>query len=444
MTSSGRTSALRDLRERHRLLESATLASLLLACAAAGVPWFLRVLPLEIGGATRLAFAYALVYLVLARAAERLARPGLLRLATVLLRAASLVVLAALWHLLGGVYNPTLLLLFMVPVLAAAIAAGMSAALAEAAGSVVAVGAVALAESPELRWYLLQLGVPLGRSLPSLAPVSGSSELLPGLAGQPGYVVALLAVFAVAQLGSALIAGGLARALRRRGRRDDLTESARAAVSHAFQSALRHTPVPTVIVFADTAEVVLTSESFRHAMLRHGEELAGRPLFDLVTVADGGRVRRIIEDGGELPLCPCRVGPESRVIQLRAFPFPHEGQRLACITLEDRTDLAYLSAASEASDDAVLVIGTDERLRFANRAARDVFGELHFGMLTSEAWRGLSGAAALLETTWEGDRVIQVGARALEVRQSRLRLDGGSEVVRMMTLRSPRPNGQGS
>jgi PAS domain-containing protein len=442
VTGSGQASALRDLRESHRLLESATLASLLLACAAAGVPWFLRVLPLEIGGAARLAFVYALVYLALARAAGHLARPGLLRIATVLLRAASLVVLAVVWHLLGGVSNPTLLLLFAVPVAAAAIAAGIGSALAEAAGAVVVVGAVALAESPELRWYLLQLGVPIGRSLPSLAPVPGASELFPGLAGQPGYLFALLAMFAVAQLGIALVAGALSRALRRRGSREDLAESARASVSHAFQSALLHTPVPTVVVFADTAEVVLASESFRQAMFRHGQELAGRPLFDLVTFSDGGRVRRAIEDGGELSLCPCRVGPESRVVQLRAFPFPHERGRLACITLEDRTDLAYLRAASEASDDAMLVIGTDERLRFANRAARDMLGDLHFGMPASEAWHDLNGAGAVLETTWEGERTVQAGARALQVSQSTLRLDGGSEVVRMMTLRSPRANGQ--
>jgi hypothetical protein len=71
-----------------------------------------------------------------------------------------------------------------------------------------------------------------------------------------------------------------------------------------------------------------------------------------------------------------------------------------------------------------------------------MLGDLHFGMPASEAWRDLNGAGAVLETTWEGERTVQAGARALQVSQSTLRLDGGSEVVRMMTLRSPRANGQ--
>jgi PAS domain-containing protein len=439
-TSAGVVAAARDhSRERReacetlRLLETSTVGAFVLACGATGVFWFLRILPLEIGTAARVAFAYAVLYLLAGRAAEALAPTAALRATTVLLRAVSIAVLAAVWHLLGGVHNPMLLLVFAIPVVAAAVAAGPAYAALEALGSVLAVAAVSVMESAELRWYLFQFGVP-SALVPSLSPVTGATELLPDLVAQPSYVIVVLGMFAAIQTGGALVAGDIAHVLRRRRARQEFADTAVSAVTHSFQAALTQTPLPTAVVHADTAEVLLTSESFRQGVLRHGEDLTGRSLFELVSFADPARVRELVRDGGEVLLCPCAVGPEQRVVHLRSFAFTHGPDRLACVTLEERSELTYLRAATEAMGDAVLIIGEDRRVRYANRAAGELLGELHYGMEEALAAQALNGSGHLFEPGWEGERRVQLGGRELRVSQSTVALRSGAEVLRMITL----------
>jgi len=120
-----------------------------------------------------------------------------------------------------------------------------------------------------------------------------------------------------------------------------------------------------------------------------GEDLAGQELFDLLRFAEPGRVRGLLQAGdGDLPFCRYLVGREARVAHLNVYAFRYQGASYAWVSFRDRTDLFYLQAAFQAIDEPLLVIGSDDRLRYANRAAEEVFGELYFGMDASAALKG--------------------------------------------------------
>jgi PAS domain-containing protein len=102
--------------------------------------------------------------------------------------------------------------------------------------------------------------------------------------------------------------------------------------------------------------------------------------------------------------------------------------------LEERSELTYLRAATEAMGDAVLIIGEDRRVRYANRAAGELLGELHYGMEEALAAQALNGSGHLFEPGWEGERRVELGGRELRVSQSTVALRSGAEVLRMITL----------
>jgi PAS domain-containing protein len=423
------------LRERLRLLDTAMIATFVAVCAAASVPWFLRVLPVEIGPAARVAVVYAALHLLLSRAAEALARVRLLQTAVMGLPLFALLVLAVVWHLLGGLFNPMLLLAFVLPVVACAVVLGRGPALGAAGVSVAVVSAVALAESPELRWYLFQLGFPAGRSLPVVLPSEGASELLPGLTARPAYVFVLVSAFAVLQASCALLASSLAAARLRWADRRQAAEHGLGSPRDAFQAALHASRAPTVIVFSDTAQVLLASETFRQAMLRHGEALEGRDLFELVRFDRPDAVRDLLRTGGEQSFCRYSVGQEARTAQLAADPFQHDGAELACLRFRDQTDLFYLSAAFD-GDDALLIFGPDRRVRYANRAAGELLGQLYHGMDADAALRPLNGDGA---DTWEGERRVEVKRQPFVAEQQIVALADGSEVLTVFRLRPEEP-----
>jgi len=368
------------LRVQKRLLDGLTLVILLAVSLAVAVPWFLQALPVDLTLAGRSAFAYVLMYLGAAALADRLRHRWSLLAALILLETSVVVFLGILWHLAGGLQNPMLLLAYFLLVMASGVALGRWHAAFVAILSIAVVGIVALVESPELPSYLLGAGIPVARLVRSLPAVTVPLRF-PGLATPAAYLFVALAVFAVLLLGGVVLSGSLARRLRSLDSVRGLVLDDARVTEALFRTAFRTAPTPTVLVLAEDGLVAAASDGFATRMLRHGEELVGRKLFELIRFAEPHRVRELLGVGqGELPLCAYHVGPEARVAQVRVYPFRSEGVSYRSVSFEDRTDLADLHAALQQTDEAVLVIGADDRLRYANRAAGRLFGELYPGM----------------------------------------------------------------
>ena len=421
-----------SLRERKRLLDGGTVAILTTVFVAIAIPWFLRVLPIDLALATRAAFAYLVVYLGAAALTNRLRTVRALGVAVLALQGSAICFLGLLWHLAGGLQTPMFLAAFCLPVIASGIVLPRRAAYGAALWSVLVVGLLALAESSDLRWYLFQLGFAVDRIARFLPPLPQRSEPFPGLVGSPAYLFVIVFSFAIFEFGCAALATSLARALRHLTDRLTASRAADGEASGLLTATLRAASTPEVLIFSDTGQVVLASDSFLRAMVLHGEDLVGRDLFELIGFAESGTVRALLRAGGDMPFCRYIVGKEPRVTNLRVDPFCYGNAPYARVSFTDRTDLFYLQSAFQAIEEAIIVIGADDRLRYANPAAEALFGELYFGMDASTGLGSVDVAAA------SGQGYVEIEDTVYDLDTDSVSTAAESEVLRVLRLR-PRP-----
>lgn len=370
------------LRERGRALAAAWLGAVVAGLAAVAVPWYLRALELELGPLVWSVFAYAAFHLLAVSAAERVKSRSGLHLSLAAVGAASLAFLALLWHMAGVLDNPVFLLTFFLPAVASGVLLGRGAALLTAALSVAAVVSVASLESAELRWYLIQLGVPID-GIVGLLPqgLPGGSTPFPGLATGPAFQLTLLLAFAILLPAAAVLAERAARQRLRVLTGQRTAAAAREEARDLFQEALRADPVPTLLLNPDTGQLLDASRSFVNQMLLEPGDFARRTLFDVLSFSDPESVRELLRKrSGELAFCGYRVGKEARMARLRAFRVELRGEPYACVRLVDQNELFYLSKALDALDEALLVIREGREVAYYNEAAERLFPGLHFGI----------------------------------------------------------------
>lgn len=147
-----------------------------------------------------------------------------------------------------------------------------------------------------------------------------------------------------------------------------------------FQSVLRASPMPGVIVDRATAFVVDGSDSFRRTFMDSNRG-AGRGLFDLVDFSHPERVEQLLARGsGTAWYAVYYVGGVARMANLRCYSVEHSGATFAYLILEDVTEQHYLKAAFDAVPEPLLIISSEQKLLYGNRAAEELFGNLYFGM----------------------------------------------------------------
>lgn len=429
------------LRERKGLLDAVWISSFVVASMAVAIPWFVHVSDLHLAPAAWLAFGYALAHVAAAAAADRLRSARWLLGALQAHQAAGMLCLALLWHLSGGLENPTLLLVFSLPVAASGALLVRWQPYVTALLSVLAVSVVALVESPELRWYALQVGLPVGpllRVLPTRLPwTAGWSG---GLLSSPAYLFGLLTVFAALQVGSAILSGWLARQLERVHSKRATVEAAAARIGGLFQALFDAAPAPAVLVHADDGRIVQASEAFVKRMLLHGEDLAGRDLFEVLSFSEPGRIRGLLASaGGAARLCAYRVCEEPRLASVNARAVSHGGARYSLVTIQDLTELYYLEGALDGVEDALLILGSDDRLRYASPGAQALFGEIYFGMEASQAL----AAPGLPQSWWRAEAAtseegeLRIGGDSYRVERATTRVPVEAEPLALLKLRRP-------
>jgi PAS domain-containing protein len=438
--SAATSDGLLRLRERARALDTAWLASLVVVLAGIGAPWFLRALDLDLAPVLWTAFGFGVYQLLAAAIRDRLVSRRAFVTALALVRASMVVLLAILWHRVGGLDHPSFLLAFFVPVTAGGVLLARREALATAGFSFAAAGMVAAAESAELRWYLFQIGFPiesLSRLLPSRLP--GRAEPFPGLATGPAFQLTFLVAFGLMLLAAPVLAELAAREMLRLSARRRMAQAAQPEAEGVFQAALRADPVPTVLVYSDTAQVVDASRAFVNQMLLAPEDLEGRTLFELLAFADAKAVRELLScPSGELAFCGYRIGPEARVAHVRSYRVKIGSDEYACVSVRDQNELFHLSKALDGLEDAMLVIREEREVAYFNEAAQRLFAGVHFGM----------DAGSLLEVPgeprdwWapreesERETRAQLHGRSFQVRSMAARPDGAAGPLTLIRLRA--------
>jgi len=324
----------------------------------------------------------AVIHVGFAIVAARLAaRPRLRTRLLIALHLLGVVTVAFVWQRSGGLENPLLLAVFVLPVIGAIFISRWqpyaTAALSVLVVSVMALGQVQSAMEPH--GYL--------PGLRAVADWSGSIGRLWGEAGRPfaafyapaGYYAVLLEVFAVVLVGCAVAAEYL------RSVYDRLNAQLAAARSETLRSRglwsalVEELPLPAVLVDADTYEILCASAAAA-ARWGKGAALVGRGFFEIVRFSYPESIEALISgrDGVE-PLCIVRLGEQLRASEVRVQHIAQDGRRLALVTLSDSTEAFCVRAALDAAEHAALVVSAPGRVLALNRPARAVFPEARAG-----------------------------------------------------------------
>jgi len=426
------------LRERKRILDAVCVMSLGVVFLTVGIPWFLGIINLNIVPVAWVIFGYALAYLVLATLTDRLKERAQILWAMQVLQSLGIVALAFLWHLAGGMANPMFLMVFTLPVIASGVLMLGWQPYLIALISVIAVAVVAILESPELKWYVtIHSGISLDWSENLSIPFMSSIKPFPDLETGLGFQLMILEVFLLFQFTSAALSGSLNNLLLRIHGRLQSSTRALEEVQGIFQSILQAAPEPGLVVFAATKQVVYANESFIKRMLLKAEAIQGKGLFEIIEFSQQERVEEVIGKGaGQVPFCTYYVGKEARIANILVYRTEHVGTAYIYVGIQDLTDLYYLDATLNAMEDPLMVIGTDNRLLYANKVSESIVGKIFFGMDMTELLK-LPG----MTKDWWQEKLqssekwkIEISKKPYEVTQKEVAFPGTSKSCVILTF----------
>jgi diguanylate cyclase (GGDEF)-like protein len=423
--------------ERKRLIDGVWVVCLGGVLAAVTLPWFLHALDINLVVVAAAVFAYIVMHLTFSAATDRLRSSAGLSSAMRVMVVTGVVFLACLWHLVGGLQNPMFLAVFTLPVIMSGLMMTGGQALLTALTSVVLVTAMVMIESADLRWYLGLLHFPyLKQAAETGAALFPPVDAVAGFSSTPTYEFTLLVMFTAVQITVAFLSQPMALLLVRANGRLEMTNKMLTEVQGLFHAVLRAEPEPAVILYADSGQVVQASDSFFKRMLVRPSEIAGRALFEVVQFDDVDRVTSAFKtSSGELPFCVYRVHGEKRVANISFYATEHQGLRYFYVGFQEVTELYHLQAAFDAVDDPLMVFEADQRLHYANRAARDVFGELYFGQEVASA----SALQSFLHdannvSDAEGERHLVIDGQPYDIHQLPTQLPGDTAASTIVWL----------
>lgn len=350
---------------------------------ATGLPRVLNGLEVDFAVCALGLLTLAVIHVGFAVVAARLAgRPELRTRLLTALHLLGVVIVAFVWQRAGGLENPLLLAVFVLPVIGAVFISRWQAYLT-AALSILAVALLASGQGQsamEPRWYL--------PGFRAAADWLSSIDRLSGGAGRPfpafyapaGYYAVLLEVFAVV-LFSCAVAAEYVRAVY-----DRLNVQLAVARSETLRSRglwtalMEELPLPAALIDADTHEILCASAVAAAWWGTRGGALTGRGLFEVVSFSYPEAIEALVSgrDGVE-PLCMVRLAGQLRATEVRVQHIAQHGRRLALVTVSDATEAFCVKAALDAAEHAALVVDICGRVLALNRPARAVFPEARAG-----------------------------------------------------------------
>jgi len=357
-----------------------TIFTLLLAI---GLPRIVSGLEVDFALCALGLLALAVIHVGFAVVAARLAaRPRLRTRLLTTLHLLGVVIVAFVWQRAGGLENPLLLAVFVLPVIGAVFISRWQ-SYVTAALSILAVAVAASGQghsAMEPHWYL--------PGFRAAADWLSSLDRLSGGAGRPfaafyapgAYYAVLLEVFAVV-LGCCAVAAEYVRAVY-----DRLNGQLAVARSETLRSRglwmalVEELPLPAALVDADTHEILGASAAAAAKWGTRAAALTGRDLFEVVSFSYPEAIEALISgrDGVE-PLCMVRLGGELQATEVRVQHLAQDGRRLALVTVSDTTEAFCVRAALDAAEHAALVVSVAGRVLALNRPARAVFPEARAG-----------------------------------------------------------------
>jgi hypothetical protein len=353
------------------------------------------------------------------------------------LHALGIVCIGYIWSHTGGLQNPMFLAVFVLPVIGAVfISRWQPYVMGLLAIAVVAV--VAVAQTPELRWYATGLnGIgPLVDMIFSGDGGRGSAPF-PGFYAPSAYFLVMLQVFAILTIACAIAAEHLGTVFERMYTHAAIARADAQRGEELWTALIEQLPVPAVLVDADTAQVICASGQVAPSFCALDTQLVGGDVFEAIRFSYPEVVQELIAGfGGIAPLAMIHVGDQLRVTDVRVQHVAQRGRRFALLLIIDTTDEFIRRAALEASDSAALIIDARGRILAFNRQATTLFPTAEIG---GEAGNVLA-AAGLPGTWWQpqlaGKRrmLMQIPPRVFQVTISPIPLPGEEEKIQVVAF----------
>jgi PAS domain-containing protein len=364
---------------RLHLLDDLWLLAIFAILLAAGLPWLVSSFDIQFGAALLCLLGLAGIHVgftVLTAPAPGLHRGRKRVLA--LLHAAGVLLVAVTWHFTGGIHNPAFLLVLVLPVTGAIFLSRWQ-PYAIAVLAILAVSAVALSESPELRWYASGLAPQAAWLTRLFGDATGGSEPFPGFYAPPGYFLVLLEVFAVLMVACAFAADYLGTVFDRL--HTDLA-AARAEAERGQQlwaGLIEELPLPAALVDARTLQVVAQSAELV-TVSADDAPATGRKLTEAVQFSYPEVIEELVNGtGGTAQHVVLRRGAELSLARIRVQHIPYKGRRMALILIEAMTEAFAVRAALDVAEQAIVVADAQDRVLAFNRPALALFSATRVG-----------------------------------------------------------------
>jgi len=327
--------------------------------------------------------ALAVIHVGFAVVAARMAaRPQLRTRLLTSLHLLGVVTVAFIWLRAGGLQNPALLAVFVLPVIGAVFISRWQ-PYVTAALSVALVAALASAQAPpvgEPQWYVAGF-----RSAAAWLSSIGGLSAPPGrpfaaFYAPAGYYAVLLQVFAVVVFGCAVAAEYLRSVYDRLSAQLAVARSETLRSRGLWSALVEELPLPAALIDAETREILGASAVASSKWGTGGGAIVGRELFEVLQFSYPEAIEALIggRDGVE-PLSMVRVGERLLATEVRVQHLAQNGRRLALVTVSDTTEAFCMRAALDAAEQAALVVDVSGRVLVINRPARAVFPEAKAG-----------------------------------------------------------------
>lgn len=418
---------------RAHLLDDMWLMTIIAILVATAVPWFAGGLQIDLAAASAGLVALGGVQVAFAALSSPTQSHGRGRehLLTVL-DVVGVLAMGFIWKHVGALQNPLFLTIFALPVIGSIFLSRWHPYLI-ASVSLFMVGAVALSEAPELRWYasgIFGADAKLdwllgGRS--NVAQASFSAFYAP-----PNYLLVALEVFAVMLIACAAAAEYVGSLFDRLSALTGIARTEAERGQELWTSLIERLPVPALLVDPPSQRIIAVSRTATESLIAAGGTLEGRNLFEAVKFSYPETVQELLAGpDGESPFSVIRSGLQPRVTHVRALHVAYKGRRLALLTLEDATETFCLRAALDTSEYAALVIDAEGRILAFNTPAAGLFAGLEIGAAATRFVPKVEGTLSWWDPGMTRRRKmhIQIGPRIYQVTSAAIRLAGEDEGI---------------
>lgn len=419
---------------RVHLLDDTWLLTIFAILLATALPWLVSAFDIHFVAASLGLLALGAIHIaftVLERPARTGERPALLTA----LHVAGVLIVGFIWMHAGGLQNPAFLMVFALPVIGAIFLSRWQPYLM-ALLAIVVVGAVALAQAPELRWYAPGLNA-AGAWLATVLDQEGAATNVPfpGFYAPSGYFVVLLEVFAILVFACAVAAEYLGTIFERLHAHVDVARAEAQRGQEFWATLIEDLPLPALLVDTATLQILCASEQASEFCA--AGPVDGRSLFETIRFSYPDVVQELItEAGGVAPLSMIQVGDRLRATEVRVQHMAQKGRRFALVVIHDKTEEFTVRAALDVIGQAALVIDSQGRILAFNKPALALFAGIEKDADASHVL-SLTGMPA---RWWEPDLTgrrkmhVEIAPRIYQVTSSASPLPGEEERFYVVTF----------